>query len=140
MAFPFEYETKKTKEKWKGRLFRPAGLARCRRSGEKSCRFSARRIDLLSGWLARKLFGIFLLTTDLQWADRLVTYITPKTDAPRPGRGKRHRRMGRLAGGCKRKRDSSHPQADPFTGVNGEGKVGLLRSVPSYHPGCKERK
>src|ERR1700687_1028500 len=47
-ALPLEYETKKTQKKWKGRRFRPAGISRFRRSGEKSCRFSARRINLLS--------------------------------------------------------------------------------------------
>jgi hypothetical protein len=47
MALPFEYETKKTQEKWKwkGRLFRPTGFSRYRRSGEKSCRISEKRID-----------------------------------------------------------------------------------------------
>ena len=43
-----EYETKQTKEEWKGRLFRPAGFPRHRGSSEKSCRISEGRIDLLS--------------------------------------------------------------------------------------------
>jgi hypothetical protein len=46
-AFPFEYETKKTQEKWKwkGRLFRPTGFSRYLRSGEKNCRISEKQID-----------------------------------------------------------------------------------------------
>jgi len=34
----------------------------------------------------------------------------------------------------------SHPQGDAFAGAKAEEKVGLLRSVPKNHPGCKLRK
>jgi hypothetical protein len=30
--------------------------------------------------------------------------------------------------------------ADPFTGVEGEEEIGLLRAVPQTHAGCKKRK
>jgi hypothetical protein len=36
-----------------------------------------------------------------------------------------------------RKRDFSHPQADAFAGANAEEKIGLLRSIPQLHSGCK---
>jgi hypothetical protein len=62
MALPFEYETKQTQEKWKRRLFRPTGFSRYRRSGEKSCRYSARRIDANTIESTLKKAGQVLMT------------------------------------------------------------------------------